>query len=236
MDFRPVAAATAFVLALGAWTVPIPAHAAPVRPASVVEGTIKVDMDGDGHNDTVVITRLVAEEGWDYQYTVTTHKGVTASYINHADFSATWGFEKKAHLDPVKGYELEMPVWTFEPDVGTGWMLEWRALTWRNNSLTTVAAPFDGDGQQFGEWWQSVNMEGTISQRSKSGYYLFTKKHKHYADNFDLVQTGSNRWTGWLVRSVWKGGHWKLFRSKWSVKLTNKQAAKYKTISPILNE
>ena len=138
-----------------------------------------------------------------------------------------------AKLDPVKGYEIKVPLWVADdPYGGSGWAIEWAALTWRNNQLVQEPAPVD-TGTQDSWWRQSVNYNGTVS---KVGYRFYTSKGKHYVERFDLERYANNKWHGFIVTSKWKSGKWTKVKANWNVKLSDKGAAKYKTIPLSMDE
>lgn len=191
--------------------------AVPAQAATIKKRTVKVDVDGDGRNDTVTITYRGGER---FRISVKTAKKRTSSVsLNsssvYSEQDPWWGAAK---LDKVKGHELLL----LRGGGSDGYTIY--VATWRKNRLVWQEAPKQAGRDRF-EWtpYRTENQRG--------GYRLSTSKGKRFVKAATLTRSG-NRWTGKIVTHQWKSGKWKKV-STTKVRLTESQAARYDNIQGV---
>lgn len=194
-----------------------PAQTTPAAPEPV--RTLLTDVDGDAAFDTVALHNLGADR---FRITVTTQAGPASSVDFTSELEDYWeptaALYGTATLDKVKGSEVIVNLWHRTSLGGTGSDRDLAVYTWRSGALTAEKAPKAPKARtwHFGDFWGRAQ-----------GYRFFTSHGRRYVDVSDLRQKStSTRWSGRIVRSVWKQGAWVRVSSR-TVSLTPAKAAPY---------
>ncbi len=185
--------------------------AAPLAPttaqAASPNRTVKVDVDGDHHKDTVKL----------YEDDTSTLVKVTTAKKKHASKRTRGGelgngYYAAAKVDGTKGYEL---IFVIDQEMST----QYQVLTWRKNKLVNDPAPYilNADGKKV-SW--------SPGDEDLSGFRFFTSKGKRYVDA-TYLWFGEDTYEGVTYRSVWKSGAWSHKSDKSIYSLTEDEAAAY---------
>lgn len=186
------------VLLAGSWLV-LPA--VPAQASAKVVQRLKVDVDGDGHADTVRVYRLSAHR---FRISVVTRRKTVSAIVTTVVDSRgviTDPLYAAARLDPVKGSEL---ILTQADALGSSGLV----LTWRSGRLVREKGPELSGGGTTWQWGSG----GDVSR----SYHFSTVAGRRYVDATELgfSATDPDQWVSATVRSQWRSGAWRYLSTR----------------------